>query len=154
MKHREAMHLRCGFCAKVCRVLAKRPTVLAIEGHVRKTISRGTTSARRNRWMSLSQLSHNLTSLPHYCFSRRVLMETSRVFVKGLPPTLSEVDFKAHFSRRHAVTDVKLMPQRRIGYVGYKTAQDAQAAVKYFNKSFLRMSKLHVEPAFAVSSPP
>lgn len=79
-------------------------------------------------------------------------MASSRVFIKGLPPSINEDDFRTHFAKRHPVTDVKLMPQRRIGYVGYKSAEDAQAAVKYFNKSFLRMSKLHVEPAFGVST--
>ncbi|KAL9058828.1 MAG: hypothetical protein Q9162_001552 [Coniocarpon cinnabarinum] len=79
-------------------------------------------------------------------------MATSRIFIQGLPPTLSEEEFRAHFAKRRPVTDVKLMPKRRIGYVGYMTAEDAQSAVKYFNKSFLRMSKLLVELAYDLHS--
>jgi multiple RNA-binding domain-containing protein 1 len=73
---------------------------------------------------------------------------SSRIFVKGLPPTFTDADFKKHFSQggRH-ITDAKIFPNRRIGYVGYKTPQVAQEAVKYFNKTFIRMSRIAVELA-------
>lgn len=75
-------------------------------------------------------------------------MESSRIFVKGLPPTFTEAEFRKHFSQaKREVTDVKLFPARRIGYVGYKTPEDAQKAVKYFNKTFIRMSRIGVELA-------
>ena len=74
-------------------------------------------------------------------------MASSRIFVKGLPPTISEEDFKKHFSVRQEITDAKLIPHRRIGYIGYKTPEDAAKAVQYFNKSFIRMSKIGVEIA-------
>lgn len=75
-------------------------------------------------------------------------MESSRIFVKGLPPTFNEADFRKHFSQaKREVTDVKIFPNRRIGYVGYKTPEDAQKAVKYFNKTFIRMSRIGVELA-------
>ncbi|KAK1254976.1 hypothetical protein MKX08_008971 [Trichoderma sp. CBMAI-0020] len=81
-------------------------------------------------------------------------METSRIFVKGLPPNITEADVRKHFSAKNReITDVKLIPQRRIGYVGYKTPEDAQGAVKYFNKSYIRMSKISVEPAKPISDP-
>ncbi|UNI23520.1 Multiple RNA-binding domain-containing protein 1 [Purpureocillium takamizusanense] len=81
-------------------------------------------------------------------------MATSRIFIKGLPPNITETDFRKHFSTgNREVTDVKLIPQRRIGYVGYKTADDASRAVKYFNRSYIRMSKISVEPAKAISDP-
>lgn len=72
--------------------------------------------------------------------------ESSRIFVRGLPPTMSEADFKKHFGK-YEVTDARLFPQRRIGYVGYKSPEDAQKAVKYFNRTFIRMSKIGVELA-------
>ncbi|KAI9835473.1 MAG: hypothetical protein M1819_002391 [Sarea resinae] len=78
-------------------------------------------------------------------------MESSRVFVRGLPPNISEQEFKKHFSKLHPTTDVKLLSHRRIGYVGYKTISDATAAIKYFNKSFIRMSRIAVEAARPVS---
>ncbi|KAL2134139.1 hypothetical protein VTI74DRAFT_901 [Chaetomium olivicolor] len=73
-------------------------------------------------------------------------MESSRVFVKNLPPTISEAEFRKHFSAQgREVTDVKLIPHRRIGFVGYKSHDDAAGAVKYFNKSFIRMSRIVVD---------
>jgi len=75
----------------------------------------------------------------------------SRIFVRGLPPSISDEDFKSHFAKRYNVTDTKLLAKRRIGYVGFRTAEDALSAVKYFNKSFIRMSKIAVELADNVS---
>jgi multiple RNA-binding domain-containing protein 1 len=80
-------------------------------------------------------------------------MASSRIFIKNLPPTITEEDFKKHFSATAAITDAKLISNRRIGYVGYKTPEDAANAVKYFNRSFIRMSKIGVELARAVSQP-
>jgi len=78
-------------------------------------------------------------------------MASSRIFIKGLPPTIAEEDFKKHFSR-YDITDAKLISHRRIGYVGYKTPEDAAKAVKYYNRSFIRMSKIGVEIARPVGS--
>lgn len=78
-------------------------------------------------------------------------MASSRIFVKGLPPAITEDDFKKHFSGKWEVTDAKLMSDRRIGFIGYKTPEDATNAVKYFNKTFIRMSKIDVEVARPVS---
>lgn len=74
-------------------------------------------------------------------------MSSSRIFVRGLPPNLSEDQFRKHFASLSKVTDIKLIPRRRIGYVGYKTPEDAAKAVKYFNKSYIRMSRIFVEIA-------
>jgi multiple RNA-binding domain-containing protein 1 len=79
-------------------------------------------------------------------------MASSRIFVRNLPPKFSENDFKTHFSRNSGITDVKYIPQRRIGYVGYKTVKEAEEAVRYFNRSFIRMSKIGVELAKPVST--
>lgn len=79
-------------------------------------------------------------------------MASSRIFVKGIPPNITEADFRKHFSTgNREVTDVKIIPQRRIGYVGYKTADEASKAIKYFNKSYIRMSKISVESARPIS---
>lgn len=69
------------------------------------------------------------------------------MFVRGLPPDATPADLKRHFSKISLVTDVKCIPQRRIGYVGYKSPADAADAIKYYNKSFIRMSRIYVEPA-------
>ena len=77
-------------------------------------------------------------------------MESSRIFVKGLPPSLNHDEFRKHFSTQSAITDVKLIPHRHIGYVGFKTPEDAARAVKYHNKSFIRTSKIGVELAHSI----
>lgn len=59
-------------------------------------------------------------------------------------------EFRKHFSQHSAITDVKFMPHRRIGYVGYKSPKDAASAVKYHNKSFIRTSRIGVEIARSV----
>ncbi|KAI5918349.1 hypothetical protein F4810DRAFT_704293 [Camillea tinctor] len=79
--------------------------------------------------------------------------ESSRIFVKGLPPTINETDLRKHFAAKGDITDVKCFPSRRIGYVGYQTPQEAATAVKYFNRSFIRMSKITVELARPIADP-
>ncbi|KAH7357533.1 multiple RNA-binding domain-containing protein 1 [Pyrenochaeta sp. MPI-SDFR-AT-0127] len=73
-------------------------------------------------------------------------MESSRIFVRGLPPKFTEDDVRKHFAK-FPVTDVKFFPHRRIGYVGYKTPEDAANAVKYFNKTFIKLTKIYAEIA-------
>ncbi|KAK5171195.1 Multiple RNA-binding domain-containing protein 1 [Saxophila tyrrhenica] len=74
-------------------------------------------------------------------------MESSRIFVKGLPPSFTEAEFRKHFAQKHEITDAKIFQNRRIGYIGYRTPEDAQAAVKYYNRTFIRMSRIGVELA-------
>lgn len=74
-------------------------------------------------------------------------MDSSRVFVHGLPSNLSTEEFRKHFSNLFTVTDAKYISHRRIGYVGFKTPDEAQNAVKYYNKSFIRTSRIYVELA-------
>ncbi|KAF2846969.1 RNA-binding domain-containing protein [Plenodomus tracheiphilus IPT5] len=73
-------------------------------------------------------------------------MESSRIFVRGLPSNFTEHGMRSHFSR-YPITDVKFFPRRRIGYVGYKTPEDAAKAVKYFDKTFIKLTRIYVEVA-------
>lgn len=80
--------------------------------------------------------------------------ESSRLFVKNLPPTINDADFRKHFTTGgRQVTDIKLIAKRRIGYIGYKTPAEAAKAVKFFNKSYIRMSRISVEIARPISDP-
>ncbi|KAI1917602.1 Multiple RNA-binding domain-containing protein 1 [Ophidiomyces ophidiicola] len=79
-------------------------------------------------------------------------MESTRVFVSGLPPTLDNNGLRSHFAGRFEVTDAHIVPSRRIGFVGFKDHNSAQEAAKYFNKTFIRMSKIAVEMARPVDS--
>lgn len=73
--------------------------------------------------------------------------------MKNIPSTITEKEFRKHFSANgREITDVKILPHRRIGYVGYKTVDVANDAVKYFNRTFIRMSRIGVELAKPVSS--
>lgn len=77
-------------------------------------------------------------------------MDSSRIFVRGLPPNLTADEFRQHFSKQCEITDAKLIPHRRIGYIGYKSNSDAAKAIKYHNRSFIRMFKIAVEVARSV----
>ncbi|KAK2872110.1 hypothetical protein FQN49_002553 [Arthroderma sp. PD_2] len=76
-------------------------------------------------------------------------MEGTRVFVSGLPPSLTSDKLRNHFAQRFEVTDAHIIPNRRIGFVGFKDQSFAENAVKYFNKTFINMSKISVEMARA-----
>ena len=71
----------------------------------------------------------------------------TRVFVSGLPPNLTSDQLGAHFAMRYQVTDAVVVPGRRIGFVGFRNYTLAKSAVKYFDKSYIRLSKIAVEIA-------
>lgn len=74
-------------------------------------------------------------------------MESTRVFVGGLPPTCSNDQLKKHFSTHFPVTDAHVLPKRRMGFVGFKSHEAAQQAVKHFNRTYMKMSKISVDIA-------
>ena len=77
-------------------------------------------------------------------------MEPSRIFVRGLPPNTRSAELQHHFSKFSPVTDIKHIPHKRIAYIGYRSAEDASRAIKYYNRSFIQMSRIDVEPARSV----
>ncbi|KAJ5503574.1 Nucleotide-binding alpha-beta plait [Penicillium fimorum] len=79
-------------------------------------------------------------------------MESTRVFVGGLPPTCSNEQLKKHFATRFQVTDAHVLPKRRMGFVGFKSHEAAQQAVKHFNKTYMKMSKIAVDIARPIDS--
>ncbi|CAK7197380.1 Multiple RNA-binding domain-containing protein 1 [Sporothrix eucalyptigena] len=83
-----------------------------------------------------------------------IVEESSRVFIKNLPPNITDDQLRKHFSGggRH-ITDLKLIARRRIAFIGYRSPEEAKDAVRYFNRSFIRMSKLSVEVAKPISDP-
>ncbi|KAF2666791.1 putative pre-rRNA processing protein Mrd1 [Microthyrium microscopicum] len=72
---------------------------------------------------------------------------SSRIFVRNLPLSISDDQFRAHFAKNGETTDSKLLRNRRMGFVGYKSPEDANAAVKYFNRTFIGMARIAVEIA-------
>ena len=92
---------------------------------------------------------------------------STRLFVKNLPKHVTEDKLKAFFSQKGQVTDVKILKKkyacncyshifsgvsRQIGFVGYKTEEEAKAALSFFNNSYYHTSKLSVSFAEAVGS--
>ena len=72
---------------------------------------------------------------------------STRVFVSGLPPTFTSDDLRAHFDQKYSATDAHVLRDRRIGFVGFHDHETADNAVRYFNKSYIRMSKIAVSLA-------
>jgi multiple RNA-binding domain-containing protein 1 len=72
------------------------------------------------------------------------LNDTSRVFVSGLPAGYTSKQLRVLFSDKFTVTDAHVLSDRRIGFVGLADHQTAKDAVRYFNRSFIRMSKISV----------
>lgn len=82
----------------------------------------------------------------------------SRLIVKGLPKYYTEENLKKHFSQQGDVTDVKLVKSkngesRRFAFIGYKSDESAEKAVKFFNKSFIDTSRIDVQLAKSFSDP-
>ena len=82
----------------------------------------------------------------------------SRIIIKGIPKNVSEKDLMEHFSTKGEITDVKIMKKkdgntRHFAFLGYKTEEQAQTAIKYYNNTYLRTTKIQVEPAKVQGDP-
>ncbi|KAH3685661.1 hypothetical protein WICPIJ_003345, partial [Wickerhamomyces pijperi] len=82
----------------------------------------------------------------------------SRIIIKGLPKYLTEDRLKDHFATKGEITDVKLRKNfkgesRRFAFIGFKNADDAENAVKYFDGSFIDTSKIEVSVAKSFVDP-
>eukprot|EP01025_Chloroclados_australasicus_P022430 TRINITY_DN23128_c0_g2_i3.p1 TRINITY_DN23128_c0_g2~~TRINITY_DN23128_c0_g2_i3.p1 ORF type:complete len:749 (-),score=111.18 TRINITY_DN23128_c0_g2_i3:374-2620(-) len=79
-------------------------------------------------------------------------MASSRVCFKNLPKYADEKRLREHLQQFNDFTDLKIMKtkdgkSRQFAFVGYKTPEEAQKVVKYYNKSFMDTSRLLVEIA-------
>ncbi|RAL37707.1 hypothetical protein DM860_000401 [Cuscuta australis] len=79
----------------------------------------------------------------------------SRICVKNLPKYVSEDRIREFFSQKGEVTDAKLMrtsdgKSRQFGFVGFRTEQEANEAIKYFNRSFMDTSQITCEIAWKI----
>ncbi|KAJ5679149.1 Multiple RNA-binding domain-containing protein 1 [Penicillium macrosclerotiorum] len=81
-------------------------------------------------------------------------MENTRVFVSGLPPSCSNDQLRNHFASRFTVTDAHVLPRRRMGFVGFKSNEVANQAVSYFNRTYMKMSKITVDLARPIDYKP
>ena len=82
----------------------------------------------------------------------------SRVIIKNIPNKVNEEKLRDLFEQCGQVTDVKLQKcsrgkSRHFGFIGYRSDQEAQAAVKHFNKTFLNSVRIEVEIAKPYGDP-
>ena len=82
---------------------------------------------------------------------------SSRLCIKNLPPSLSDGAFREHFAQKGRVTDAKIVRRkdgtsRRFGFIGYETVAQAEAASKFFHRTYLGTCKIVVEAAIAYGS--
>ncbi|XP_009772604.1 multiple RNA-binding domain-containing protein 1 [Nicotiana sylvestris] len=82
----------------------------------------------------------------------------SRICVKNLPKYVAEDRLREFFSQKGEVTDAKLMrtqdgKSRQFGFVGFRTEQEAEEALKYFDKSFMDSSRIICEVARKIGDP-
>ncbi|KAL7538889.1 hypothetical protein ACHAWF_006239 [Thalassiosira exigua] len=82
---------------------------------------------------------------------------TTRTCIKNLPPHFSEAALKSHLLASRpslSITDCRLLKtkdgrSRKIAFVGLRTAEEAEAVVRYFDRTFIGTSRLHASLAFS-----
>lgn len=82
----------------------------------------------------------------------------SRICVKSLPKHVNEDRLRDFFSQKGEVTDVKIIrtkegKSRQFGFVGYRSENEAQQALKFFNNSYLDTCRITCEYARKVGDP-
>ncbi|KAL7391647.1 hypothetical protein ABVT39_011966 [Epinephelus coioides] len=82
----------------------------------------------------------------------------SRLIVKNLPNGMKEERFRSMFAGFGTVTDCSLKftkdgKFRKFGFVGFKAEEDANRALKHFDKSFVDTSRVTVEMCKAFGDP-
>ncbi|XP_078156926.1 multiple RNA-binding domain-containing protein 1-like [Carex rostrata] len=78
--------------------------------------------------------------------------ERSRICVKSLPKYANEERLREFFSRKGEVTDVKVIRtsggnSRQFAFVGFRTENEAHAAISYFNNTYMDTCKIICEVA-------
>ncbi|WJX87404.1 hypothetical protein P8452_69603 [Trifolium repens] len=89
-----------------------------------------------------------MIELDYHCLNTHLLQALStegamsRIYVKNLPKYVTENRLRDLFSQKGEITEVKLMrfkngESRQFAYITFRTDQEAQEAVRHFNKSLL-----------------
>jgi multiple RNA-binding domain-containing protein 1 len=82
----------------------------------------------------------------------------SRIIVKNLPKEITEDELKKHFSVKGEVTDIKIMRKengesRKFAFIGYKSEDQSQNIIKYFDNTYIKTCKIKVEEAKVQGDP-
>eukprot|EP01040_Poterioochromonas_malhamensis_P007145 gene7145-7716_t len=78
---------------------------------------------------------------------------SSRICVKNIGKNCNEQQLRDTFSKKGEVTDVKVLKKskngvsRNFAFIGFRTELQAQEAIKYFNNTFIGLSRISVEMA-------
>ncbi len=78
---------------------------------------------------------------------------SSRICVKNIGKDCNEQQLRDTFSKKGEVTDVKVLKKskngvsRNFAFIGFRTELQAQEAIKYFNNTFIGLSRISVEMA-------
>ncbi|CAH8345378.1 unnamed protein product [Eruca vesicaria subsp. sativa] len=86
-------------------------------------------------------------------FFRAFVYSRSRICVKNLPKEVAEARLRDVFSKKGEITDAKLLrskengKSRQMAFIGFRSEQEAQEAIKYFNNSYLDTFRISVEIA-------
>lgn len=81
----------------------------------------------------------------------------SRIIVKQLPKNISEEKLRNIFGTKGTITDMQLKytPDgkfRQFCFIGYRSEEEAQAAIKYFDNTCIQTSRIKVEVCAAFGS--
>lgn len=81
----------------------------------------------------------------------------SRIIVKQLPKNISEEKLRTIFGTKGTITDMQLKytPDgkfRQFCFIGYRSEEEAQEAIKYFNNTCIQTSRIKVEVCAALGS--
>ncbi|XP_011187841.2 probable RNA-binding protein 19 [Zeugodacus cucurbitae] len=81
----------------------------------------------------------------------------SRIIVKQLPKNISEDKLRSIFGAKGTITDMQLKytPDgkfRQFCFIGYRSEDEAQEAIKYFNNTCIQTSRIKVEVCAALGS--
>uniref|UniRef100_A0A0D3G078 RRM domain-containing protein n=1 Tax=Oryza barthii TaxID=65489 RepID=A0A0D3G078_9ORYZ len=83
---------------------------------------------------------------------------SSRLCVKNLPKGADEGRLREVFSRKGEVTDAKVIrtkdgKSRQFAFVGFRTNEEAEEALKYFNNTYIDTCKITCEVARKIGDP-
>ncbi|CAD6259656.1 unnamed protein product [Miscanthus lutarioriparius] len=83
---------------------------------------------------------------------------SSRLCVKNLPKGADERRLREVFSRKGEVTDTKVIrtkdgKSRQFAFIGYRTNEEAEEALKYFNNTYIDTCKITCEVARKIGDP-
>ncbi|MQL68231.1 hypothetical protein Taro_000527 [Colocasia esculenta] len=82
----------------------------------------------------------------------------SRLCVKNLPKYVGEERLREFFSQKGEVTDAKLMrtkdgKSRRFAFIGFRSEQESEEAIRFFNNTYMDTCRITCEVARKVGDP-